>query len=108
MDRAAKEYVVLVTTRRLFYELSADVDITAGAKTERVRRSVTGDVSDTAYRWPHGNKSFGPRLTPSTARAVETFENRYAISPRTKTNSRSEPAEPATNDDGMTHDLRSI
>jgi hypothetical protein len=40
--------------------------------------------------------------------AVETFENRHAISPRTKTNSRSEPAEPATNDDGMTHDLRSI
>lgn len=68
--KVTKEYVVLVTTRRLFYELSADVDITAGARTERVRRSVTGDVSDTAYRWPHGNKNFGPQLTAATARAI--------------------------------------
>lgn len=68
--KVMKDYVVLVTTRRLFFELSADVDLTAGAKTERVRRTVTGDVTDTSYRWPHGNKSFGPGLTPSVARAI--------------------------------------
>ncbi len=46
--------MVLVTTRRLFYELSPEVDITAGATTERGRRITTGDVSDRAFRWAHG------------------------------------------------------